>query len=366
MSNFEPSMGFQSAAFRIAESAERYSQLYQIGEVASSVFAEVPNPATSTYIIAIAELQNSMRTALEPGITATAQLKLHESKLLAALAPVNEATQRLSALAEAIKINTSFHDLGKVGAFAQIRHFEELTGDRILKFDEDHFVNKLLLSNSFEPIGTGLKIDADLLPFHALPYNGSIRYFEEPNHAYRTFEDQPSFPDHTTTCPTKHLIDPNFRPRPDYLAILADRTQSIEKRSRAFALSGLPLNYWSDYFHDEDFYEDGFYDWVEDEVETAKRHRERILCLVNKINQIYRRASRIILQAYRRLNRSWKNSFVFSWRHAYLNQIHTLKDAEIKLSDFFILKTPRYSRESSFFSYEFCRKHDFPPPGNSL
>jgi hypothetical protein len=36
------------------------------------------------------------------------------------------------------------------------------------------------------------------------------------------------------------------------------------------------------------------------------------------------------------------------------------------LSDFFISTTLRHSRESSFFSYEFCRKHDFPPPGNSL
>lgn len=345
-------MGFQSTAFRIAESAERFSRLYQIGEVASSVFAEVPNPATSTYISAIAELQNSMSTALEPGITAAAQLKMHESKLLAALAPVNEATQRLSALAEAIKINTSFHDLGKVGAFAQIRHFEELTGDRILKFDEDHFVNKLALSNSFEPIGAGLKIEADLLPFQPLPDNGYVRYFEEPNNAYRAFEDQPSFPNHTTTCPTKHLIEPNFRPRPDYLAIIADRNLSIEERGRAFALSGLPFHYWSNYFCDEDFDT-----WVEDEVETAKRHRERILCFVNKINQIYRRASRIILQAYRRLNKSWKNSFVFSWRHAYLNQIHTLKDAEIKLSDFFISTTPRHSRESSFSNYEFYRKY---------
>jgi hypothetical protein len=361
MSIVKTLMGQQSAAFRMAESIERFNQLSKIGEAPGSVITGVTSQAISSHFCAAARLQDKVRSALEPGIAAAAQLQLHQSKLAAALVPIAGAAERIRELSEAIKINTSFRRLGESSAFTQIRRFEELTGDRILKFDEDHFVNKLALSNSFEPIGAGLKIEADFLPFQPLPDNGYVRYFEEPNNAYRAFEAQSSFPNHTTTCPTKHLIDPNFRLRPNYLAIIADRSLSIEERGRAFVLSGLPFHYWSNYFCDEDFDT-----WVEDEVETAKRHRERILCFVNKINQIYRRASRIILQAYRRLNKSWKNSFVFSWRHAYLNQIHTLKDAEIKLSDFFISTTPRHSRESSFFSYEFCRKHDFPPPGNSL
>ncbi|SEQ58003.1 hypothetical protein [Neolewinella agarilytica] len=353
--------GQQSAAFRMAESIGRFNQISKIGETPGIVITGVTSQAISSHFCAAARLQDKVHSALEPGIAVAAQLQLHQSKLAAALAPVAGAAERLRELSEAIKINTSFRRLGEASAFTQIRYFEEFTGDRLLKFDEDHFIHKIALSNSFEPIGAGLKIEADFLPFQPLPDDGYVRYFEEPNNAYRAFEDQPSFPNYTTTCPTKHFIEPNFRPRHDYLAIITDRNLSIEERGRAFALSGLPFHYWSNYFCDEEFDT-----WVEDEVETAKRHRERILCFVNKINQIYRRASRIVLQAYRRLTKTWKNASVFSWRYAHLNRIHTLKDAEIKLSDFFISTTQRHSRGSSFFSYEFCRTHDFPPPGNSL
>jgi hypothetical protein len=355
---FDTSILYQSNAFRIAESVERFDRICKCGELAGDTIVKTLGPSVSTRFGAAAELQSRVQSLLEPIQNIDRQLQLSEAQLQIATAPRYQATERLNALLEAININISFGHLRDTGAFTQIRRFEELIGDRILKFDEDHFANKIALSNSFEPIGAGFKTEAGFIPYQPFSVKNLVWDFGKPHHTYRAFGDQSSLFDYEAYCRARQTIEPWYHRVPDYHAIIADKNLSLEERGRAFALSGLPFCYWSDYFLDEDFAS-----WVEVEVETAKGHRERILCLVNKINQIYRRASRIVLQAYRRLTKRWKNASVFSWRYADLNQINTLKDAEIKLSHFFISITSRYSRVSSFSCYEFRRKHDPPPAG---
>ena len=346
------SIGYQSAALEIAESAERFSQFSRIGEVAAGVPTGVHHGAISSYYSAAARLQEKVRSALAPSIAAAAQLQQHQSKLAIALAPITEASEKLRELSEAIKINTSFQHLDDAPAFTQIRCLEELTGSRILNFDEEQYLNKITFSHSFEPIGARVKIDADCLPLESSASFIGTRTSEEPDNECRTFKNQSSFFDHKTDRGTKFILEPDYRPHPDYLSIIADRNLALEERGRAFALSGLPFSFWSDHFCLEEFET-----WAEDEVEAAKQRRERILSLANKINQAYRRACRVIIQSYRRLARSWKKFTVFSWRYAHLDQIHTLKDVEIKLSHFFISITSRLARESSFIIYGYYRKY---------
>ena len=345
----------QSSAFSFTESAERFDRISKFGEVPGSTIADTLGASVATCFGAATELQSRVQSFFEPIQQIDRQLEVYNAKLT--LAPIYPATERLDALSEAININVNFRHLEDVGAFTQIRHFEELTGDRFLKFDEDHFANKIALSNSFEPIGAGFKTEADFIPYQPFSDKDFVWDFGKPN-TYRACKDQPLLSGYETYCRARQNVEPWYHQVPDYLAIVTDKKLSIEERGRAFALSGLPFYCWFDYFLDEDFDL-----WVEVEVEAAKVHRERILCLVNKINQIYRRASRIILQAYRRLTRRWKIASVFSWRYADLNQIKTIKDAEIKLPHFFISITSRCSRVPSFPCYEFTRKHDPPPAG---
>ena len=143
MSILDTLMGQQSAALRIAESANRFGDIAKAAELAVSVGAGANTHALATHISAISAAQKSFATAFEPASAMAAQLQLFDKKMLAVLAPIKEATEKMSALSAAIKINTSFYDLGKVPAFTQIRLFEKITGECLLKFDESDLLKKL-------------------------------------------------------------------------------------------------------------------------------------------------------------------------------------------------------------------------------
>lgn len=351
MSILDTLMGQQSDAFKIAESANRFGDIAKAAELAVSVGAGARTQAQASHISAISAAQKTFPIAFEPASAMAAQLQLFDNKMLAALAPIKEATEKMSALSAALKINTSFHDLGKAPAFTQIRLFEKITGECLLKFDEGDLLKKIGQSNSSTPINSAFKAVANFAPTLPLPDDSLLNYIDEGIQRHNPAGAPSRFTVPKTTCRTKHTPYQVLAAL-DHTTLLSSQKLTLEERGRAFILSGLPFSHWNEYFSAEDFNQ-----WTDNQINQAKRYKEFILSIANKIKQAMRRACRLVQQARRRLTKSWRTAPVFSWRYAHLNQIHTLKEAEIKLHNFFISITSRLAREPSFSNYEFPRKY---------